>query len=275
MLTIHSKTFNPELLYVFDSLNKGAASGKEHSHDFFELSILLHGESFYVIDNESYYLDKPSVLVLNPGVSHMEYVSENMENIQIHIGLRDFNFSGFQRDFMPFSSKIIQLNKLHGDFFETCEEIIRERREAKTGYKLILKSLVYKLIVYLLRDEETTKVHKTLDTEDQEKQAQVNDIKLFIENHYNDELTLDTIADSFYISSATLSRDFKEFIGDTPINFLIHYRLEQAKNLLKKNQELTVKEVAMTVGYDDPLYFSKIFKKHYSYSPSFLTKNKK
>lgn len=270
MLTIQSKTFNPEILYVFDAINTGPTSGVEHAHDFFELSILLRGESFYVIENESYYFDEPTILILNPGISHMEYVSENMENQQIHIGLRHFNFPGFERNFIPLSSIIVKLGEYDAEFFNICEEIIQERRQARFGYELILRSLVNKLIIYLLRDDQTTTVHKQLDSEDQEKQRLVNDIKLYIENHYNEDLTLDQIAESFYISTATLSRIFKEFIDDTPINFLIHHRLDKAKSLIVENPDLTIKEVAETIGYKDPLYFSKLFKKHYGESPTFF-----
>lgn len=270
MLTIHSKTFNPEILYVFDGVNKGPTAGVEHAHDFFELSILLRGESFYVIDNESYYFNEPTILILNPGVSHMEYVSENMENLQIHIGLRHFNFSGYEKNFIPLTSTIVKLGEYNAEFFRICEEIIKERRQARFGYELILKSLVNKLIVYLLRDDQTATIDKQLDSEEQEKQRLVNDIKLYIENHYNEDLTLDQIADSFYISSATLSRIFKEFIGDTPINFLINHRLDKAKTLIIENPDLTIKEIAETVGYQDPLYFSKLFKKHYGESPTFF-----
>ena len=52
-----------------------------------------------------------------------------------------------------------------------------------------------------------------------------------------------------------------------PINYLIKYRLEQAIKLLKE-EEYTIQEVAALVGYSDPLYFSRIFKKHVGYSPS-------
>lgn len=270
MLTIQTETFNPEILYVFDAVNTGPTSGVEHAHDFFELSILLQGESFYVIENESYYLNEPTVLLLNPGVSHMEYVSDNMDNIQMHIGLRHLNFPGFQRDFMPLSSKVVKLTEYDTEFFEVCEKIIQERRQAKFGHKLILKALVYQLIIYLLRDEQTTTLESQLDSEDLERQRLVNDIKLYIENHCHEDLTLDQIADSFYISSATLSRIFKEFIGDTPINFLIHHRLNKSKQLIIEHPDLTIKEIAADVGYQDPLYFSKLFKKHYGESPTFF-----
>ncbi|EGO8073496.1 helix-turn-helix transcriptional regulator, partial [Enterococcus faecalis] len=52
-----------------------------------------------------------------------------------------------------------------------------------------------------------------------------------------------------------------------PINYLIQIRLNHAKELLK-NDSLSVKEVAKTVGYEDAYHFSKLFKKYYGKSPS-------
>lgn len=273
MLKIHSKTFNPEVLYVFDTINKGPASGKDHHHDFFELSVIMNGETFYVIENETFYLNDQSVLLFNPGVNHMEYITDSMENTQIHIGLRHFNLDRFPRNFLPFDSKIIRLSQYKKAFFDTCWEIIRERQEAKPGYELILKSLVYKLIVYLLRDEEAVTINKKLLSGDnQDKQQLVNEIQLYIENHYADDVTLNQLAQDFYTSPTTLSRIFKEYTGDTPINYLIHYRLKKAKEFIQTDESISIKEVAQQIGYEDPLYFSKLFKKYYGHSPTFFAK---
>lgn len=270
MLNIDSKTFNPEVLYVFDTVNRGPSSGKKHAHDFFELSILLKGESIYEIDDETHHLKGQTILIFNPGVYHLEYATENMENVQIHIGLRHFNFSGYERDFLPIEATIVQLEEFNEDFFNTCEEIIRERQEARPGHELVLKSLVYKLIVYLIRDSQTMMAQKQLPLEEQEKQQMVNDVKLYIDTHYHEDLSLDQLSEVFFTSPTTLTRRFKEFMGDTPINYLINYRLEKAKNLIQNERELSIKEVAESVGYEDALYFSKLFKKHYGYSPTFF-----
>lgn len=275
MLKIHSKTFNPEILYVFDTVNQGPAYGKEHAHDFFELSIIMEGETFYVIDNETVYLSDQTVLLFNPGVNHMEYINEDMKNTQIHIGLRHFNLDRFPRNFLPFETKIVHLGQYKQAFFDTCWEIIKERKETKPGYELILKSLVYKLIVYLLRDEETVMVDRRfISEENRDKQQLVNEIQLYLENHYAEDVTLNQLAQKFYTSPTTLSRIFKEYTGDTPINYLIHYRLKKAKEFIQADDSISMKEVAQSIGYDDPLYFSKLFKKYHGQSPTFYGKNK-
>ncbi|WP_373706303.1 AraC family ligand binding domain-containing protein, partial [Jeotgalibaca porci] len=155
MLKIDSKTFNPEILYVFDSEMVGPTAGKNHYHDFFELSILIEGQSEYTIEGKKHLLSKGSILLFNPGVYHYEQAFEGMYNRQIHIGIRRFSIDRFPRDFFPLDTTIVHLSEYEDAFFETCTEIVNERKERQSGYDIILKALVLKLMVYILRDKST------------------------------------------------------------------------------------------------------------------------
>lgn len=278
MLNIDSKTFNPEILYVFDSEMVGPRTGKNHYHDFFEISIILEGQSEYTIEGESHLLGKGSILLFNPGVYHYEQISKNMYNRQIHIGIRRFSIDRFPRDFFPLEATIVHLSEYEDVFFQTCFEIIKERHDRKSGYDIILKSLVLKLMVYILRDKSTEKLEDTemLLTDDKlERQQLVDEIKLYIETNYREDLTLNRIAEAFYASPATISRIFKDQLGESPINYLIRYRLEKAKTLLDNEGDISIKETAYLIGYEDALYFSKLFKKYYGSSPTDYAKRPK
>lgn len=53
MLQLNTKTFNPEILYIFDCYNNGPSEGQHHHHDFLELSIIIDGAVDYVINDET------------------------------------------------------------------------------------------------------------------------------------------------------------------------------------------------------------------------------
>ena len=78
---------------------------------------------------------------------------------------------------------------------------------------------------------------------------------------------MDLIAKNMYLSSAYISKIFKEETGEAPINYLIKLRLEKAKEQLETMPRESVKTVSTNVGYDDVYYFSKLFKKYYGMSP--------
>lgn len=70
---------------------------------------------------------------------------------------------------------------------------------------------------------------------------------------------MEQLAEMLYVTPTYLSKTFKAATGVGPINYLIQIRLNHAKELLK-NDSLSVKEVAKTVGYEDAYHFSKLFK---------------
>jgi YesN/AraC family two-component response regulator len=91
-------------------------------------------------------------------------------------------------------------------------------------------------------------------------------VKLFLEEHYSEDLSLDLLSDRFNMSISRLSAEFKKHIGTSPIDYLIKIRMSEAALILSR-LNLNVSEVAEKVGYDDPFYFSKLFKKYSAKSP--------
>lgn len=83
---------------------------------------------------------------------------------------------------------------------------------------------------------------------------------------YSQPVSIDNMAQSLGYHRTYLSKVFKLHTGMSPMNFLLKIRMERAKLLLFEN--LTIEQVASSVGYADPLYFSKQFKKWHGSSPS-------
>lgn len=90
---------------------------------------------------------------------------------------------------------------------------------------------------------------------------------IHIRNHYRDKVTLKDVADACSISPYYLSRLFREEMGVSFIDYLHNIRMEEARRLLRKNEQ-TVYETALECGFSDPNYFSKTFKKYMGITPS-------
>lgn len=90
--------------------------------------------------------------------------------------------------------------------------------------------------------------------------------KGIIDHRYAEELSLDELARSVAVSPFYLCRLFKEELGCSFTEYLTGVRLERARSLLALN--LPVKECSYRVGYQDPNYFSRIFRKFYNMTPS-------
>lgn len=89
----------------------------------------------------------------------------------------------------------------------------------------------------------------------------------YIHNHYMERLTVHELARKNGINQNRLFYIFKKYAGIGPGDYLVRYRLNQAKELLITS-EAPVGEIAASVGYDDALHFSRIFKKRFYVSPS-------
>jgi two-component system response regulator YesN len=82
----------------------------------------------------------------------------------------------------------------------------------------------------------------------------------YIHGHYAEQIQLSSTAEAAQVSSAYLSRLFSEHLKTSFVDYLTELRVERAEKLIRESR-MNIKEIAFTVGYQDPNYFSKIFKK--------------
>ncbi|MGY3765393.1 helix-turn-helix domain-containing protein [Vagococcus vulneris] len=98
------------------------------------------------------------------------------------------------------------------------------------------------------------------------KKEQSNQMMLYIHKNYQDAISLDTLAEFSHLNRSYVSRLFKEATNMTVTEYLTSFRLEQAKKLLSTT-DLSIAEISLEVGYIDPAYFSRLFKKDIGCTP--------
>lgn len=96
----------------------------------------------------------------------------------------------------------------------------------------------------------------------------MQEVENFIINHAEQPITTKMLSKKFGLVSPYLSKLFKDYKGETPTQYIQNIRISRAKELLVRFPELLAKDVAEMVGYNNPLYFSKIFKKKTGVYPS-------
>ncbi len=88
----------------------------------------------------------------------------------------------------------------------------------------------------------------------------------YITKHYTEGISVKTLADISNMSESHFYAAFRKHVGDSPIAYINHYRLSIAAEKLTQT-DITVSEISYSVGINDPLYFSKLFKKIYGMTP--------
>jgi len=95
---------------------------------------------------------------------------------------------------------------------------------------------------------------------------------VYFNEHYSEDISIDEYAENNHVSISWFIRNFKLYTGSTPMQYILSKRIYNAEILLQ-DSAYNVTEVSRIVGYDNPLYFSRIFKKAKGLSPSEYRKN--
>lgn len=102
----------------------------------------------------------------------------------------------------------------------------------------------------------------------------IREIQIFIRRNYAENITLNSLAEQFYLHPNYLSRLFKEKTGHNFVEYLTEIRMEKVKELLI-NSDKKIIEICDITGYDNPRYFSKVFKQYTGMSPREYRENLK
>ena len=95
-----------------------------------------------------------------------------------------------------------------------------------------------------------------------------NAVELYLKENFRQPYSLERLAAAFGRKAAYLLRLYRRIKGSTPTQDLIRLRIEKAKRLLSGHPHMEVKQVAAAVGYEDALYFSRLFKKETGQNPT-------
>lgn len=264
--------FNPKILYTFEKKYFPNRGLEIHSHDYMSVIYIIAGNCDYIINDIPYKVKKGDILALNPHVPHGKIISSEGTLVEFHAGFENFRVYDLPRNFIisDKTTPVIPSTKYDKELMKCFRDILSEQNKNDCGSELILKTLGMRLLVILLRatsQRETVREMGCINFESYDKATIVNAITEFITTNYAEDLSLEIISKNMYLSPAYISKLFKEETGESPINYLIKIRLSRAKEFLTKGN-LTIKEAAKAVGYEDAYHFSKLFKKHYGYPPS-------
>ena len=148
------------------------------------------------------------------------------------------------------------------EYSRIFKQMIQELQQCRAGYEELLAMLLRQIFIIINRQmtKERTLKSDYLDTE----------MELALEyfnTNYNKDLNIDDYAASRGMSVSWFIRTFKQYAGTTPMQYIVALRITNAQMLLETTN-YNVTEIGNFVGYDNPLYFSRIFKKQKGFSPS-------
>lgn len=149
--------------------------------------------------------------------------------------------------------------KMGGTYSSQKEnEILRKLR-----YELFFNNEIQKNTVWKLLEERYLDSNVCGNME-----VSIREIEDFILKHYTENITVAELSRKFHFNGNYLTRMFKKYTDESPMNYLIKTRLNRAIELMKTRMDLDIREISILVGYEDSHYFSRIFKNKLGISPS-------
>ena len=142
------------------------------------------------------------------------------------------------------------------------KEMILELQTCRVGYEELLSMYLEQIFVLIQRSRMDKR-----PTVSSHLQEEMGIARRYFQEHYNEDINIEAYALSRNMSVSYFLKKFKEVTTKSPMQYILSIRINNAVSLLEST-DYNVTEISTIIGYDNPLYFSRIFKKQKGVSPS-------
>lgn len=226
----------------------------------YQLLYVSSGKAFFTFDGQEQEAQAGSMALYRPGESqrYFYYAEDEPEVCWIH-------FSGSAAsemlDKIGFSqSHILSLGHSF-NFSELFGRIIVELQLKRPCFEEFLCLLLQELFWGIQRSQLEFSADRFRNQKEMEESVR------FFNESFSQDICIEEYAKNQHMSVCWFIRCFKRYMGTTPMQYLTSIRIGKAKELLK-NTNYSIQEISGLVGYENPLYFSRIFHKQTGHSPS-------
>lgn len=259
---------------IFHLVDESQREFSYHYHDFYKLVIFICGDVTYCIEGKSYELAPYDMVLVNAGEVHRPIVHSlrPYERIIIYISPQ-FLQSYRQADYdlglcfdkvRKEQSNVLRMPSMkNSKLYQVCRELEASFEDTDYASGLYQNILFLEFMIQLNR----AAVHDALDfTETAGANDKILNILSYINEHLTEDVSIDLLAEHFFISKYYLMHSFKEETGYTIGNYLSAKRLRYAKELISGGMPVT--QACFECGFKNYSTFSRAYKKNFKVPPT-------
>lgn len=245
-----------------------------HHHDFYEVFYLVSGDVTYTIESKLYKVLPGDLLLISPKELHQVHIQSERSVYERYVLWLSPDFvQGLSTPESDLLSALEpgrpgyrnQLRLQGGDrsrVLSLLEQLYQEDQTDSFGADLLPRSLLTQLLVTINR----LALREALSVEDLSRSSKtVTQVIEYINIHYGDPLSLDLLAEIFFVSKYHLSHEFQRQVGTGVYRYIQKKRLQIARHLLSQGEKPNL--VASLCGFSDYAGFYRAFRSEYGTSP--------
>ncbi len=249
-----------------------------HSHDGFEIYVLLRGTGAYIAGDRLYPLHSGTLTVIRPQVIHRPYSSDGREFHRYVLSLSEAYMAGVNTLCSGVSGGIGSLLTMPGSgsshFFLSLPQLAKTQslledieralqvNASPYGELSALRAVVELLMIIV----ELQGQAGAAEVERPNNERLIGDVLAYLVTHYQEALHIDDLLRQFPVSRSQLLSLFKAHTGVTIKQFLTEYRIERAKALLTGTL-MPVTDIAQQSGFNDLSHFFSVFRRQSGRTP--------
>lgn len=242
----------------------------KHWHRFIEMEFLASGSGTHVINGNAYPIRRGELHILKLTDIHEFFFEENcgLHLVQIPASYLPKDVNSFILncpDDMIAYFEDDELEKIERMFFALEDEFKKDEPYGAQIIKNIITSICL-LLFRRLKIDGRSAARKS--------DSRINDIIIFLQNNFQEPLTVEGIASRFYMNSEYFSRYFKNRMGVGPKEYLTEMRMGYAEMLICRT-DMKILDVCMACGYNSITTFLRDFRKKHGLTPKQMREENK
>ena len=252
---------------------------ENHFHSTFEIFYLISGKREFFIKDRTLVINEGDIVIISPNILHRTTNTEMPKHERLIVNIHETCMSVgnpsyrkilqplFERDYIIVRCHLQERLKIE----TLSQSIIQEIDEKRPGFEMYSQTLVLQLVIICCRHMQKNNIEALEYPSPMHER--ISEVVRYINNNYMHDLSLQFVAEKFYVSPYYLSRFFKEATGFTFVEYLNSVRIKEAKKLLE-HSSMKVNLIYKKVGFGSITHFGRVFKAVTGYAPLHYRKRK-
>lgn len=224
--------------------------------DSFLIHYINEGKGIFQIGDTIYNLSKGQGFLICPGIVTFYQADSKDPWSYSWVGFRDIKAEEYLKQAnLSLENPVFTYTK--DDFVADCFKGMLEIQNMNKAREIRMLSLLYLFLSQLIENNDSFNLNSGMKSR---KEQYVYKMVEYFELNYSRKIRISEMANHIGLDRSYMGSIFKDFFNTSPQNYLMNFRINKACELML-NSKLTIGDISRSVGYEDPLLFSKTFKK--------------